>query len=89
MDVTLSIPDDIAGELMAGGGDLRRRVLENFALEELRAGRITEVQLRKMLGMERLELDGFLKAHGIYADITLADIERDVADLKAALGPSR
>ncbi len=89
MDVTLSIPDDIASQLMAAGGDLRRRALENFALEELRSGHISEVQLRQMLGLERLELDGFLKAHGIYEVVTLADIERDVADLKAALGPDR
>jgi hypothetical protein len=39
--------------------------------------------------LERLELDGFLKAHGIYEDVTLADIERDVADLKAALAIRR
>ncbi len=50
MDVTLSIPDDIAGELIAAGCDLQRRVMESFALEELRAGRISELQLRKMLG---------------------------------------
>lgn len=33
MEVTLSIPDDIAIQLMAAGGDLGRRALENFALE--------------------------------------------------------
>lgn len=50
MDVTLRIPDEIAAHLTAGGGDLSRRTLE-----ELRAGRITEVELRKMLGLERIE----------------------------------
>lgn len=49
MEVTFQIPDELASSLTAVG-DLPRRALEAFALEELRAGRITEVELRKMLG---------------------------------------
>ncbi len=36
MDLTLSIPDDLAGRLGASGVDLPRRALEAFALEETR-----------------------------------------------------
>jgi hypothetical protein len=50
MHLTVEIPDDIAIRLAEAGGDLSRRALEGLALEELRAGRITETQLRKMLG---------------------------------------
>jgi hypothetical protein len=49
MDVTFHIADS---------------TLESVALEALRAGRITEVQLRQMLGLARIELDGFLTAYG-------------------------
>ena len=77
MEVTIQIPDDIASSLAEGGGDLSRRALEGFALEELRAGRITEPQLRKMLGLARIELDGFLKSHGIYQKYTLEDFEQE------------
>lgn len=84
MEVTLHIPDDIAAHLTQGGGDLTRRVLEAFALEELKAGRITEPQLG-MLGLARIQIDGFLKSHGVYEDITLEDVEQDVADLKDCL----
>jgi hypothetical protein len=66
-------------------GDLSRRALEAFALEEFRGGRITQPELRRMLGLARIQLDGFLKSHGIYEDVTLEDIERDVADLRACL----
>ncbi len=39
--------------------------------------------LRRLLGFETsYEIDGFLKAHGVYEDITMADIERDVAELR-------
>lgn len=77
MDLMLQIPDDIAPHLTEGGGDLSRVALESVALEALRAGRITEVQLRKMLGLARIELDGFLKAHGIYEEYTLEDFEQE------------
>jgi hypothetical protein len=54
------------------------------ALEELKAGRITEAELDRMLGLARIQIDGFLKAHGVYEDVTIEDIERDLADLKSA-----
>jgi len=81
VDVTFQIPDDVANRGTAAG-DLSRRALEAFTLEELRAGRITEVELRMMLGLERIELDGFLKAHGIYQEYTLEDFEEERSALK-------
>ena len=68
MEVTVHIPDDLAARLTEDGGDLARRALEAFALEELRASRISEPELRKMLGLARIELDGFLKSHGVYQE---------------------
>ncbi len=82
MDVTFQIPDDIATQLVKEEGDLPRRALEAFALEELKAGRITEVQLRKMLGLGRIALEGFLKAHGIYQEYTIEDFEEERLALK-------
>jgi len=81
MEVTFSIPDELPASVTAAG-DLSRRALEAFALEELRAGRLTEVELRRMLGLERIELDGFLKAHGIYQEYTLEDFEEERKALK-------
>lgn len=81
VDVTFQIPDDVANRGIAAG-DLSRRALEAFTLEELRAGRITEVELRMILGLERIELDGFLKAHGIYQEYTLEDFEEERSALK-------
>jgi Uncharacterised protein family (UPF0175) len=82
MQVNLQIPDDIARSLAEAGGDLSRRALEGFALEELRGGHIREPQLRKMLGLGRIQLDGFLKSHGIYQDYTLEDFEAECQALK-------
>ncbi len=56
---------------------------EAFGLEEYKAGRLTEAQLRHLLGFPtRQELDGFLKAHEVWLNYTLEDLERDRAALK-------
>jgi hypothetical protein len=82
VNVTLPIPDDLAHRLSAGGGDLARRVLEAFAAEEYRAGRLTRPEMRRLLGFTtRAELDGFFKARGIDEAMTLAEFERDRQDL--------
>ena len=81
MEVIFQIPDELASSVSAGG-DLSRRALEAFALEELRAGRITEPQLGEMLNLARIQMDGFLKSHGIFYDYTMEDFERERAALK-------
>ena len=83
MELTLHIPDDVARRLSAAGGNLSRRALEAFALEEHKAGRLNEVQLRQVLGFEtRDELDGFLKAHEVWLNFTPEDLERERAALR-------
>jgi hypothetical protein len=83
MDVRLEIPDDLGQRLAASGEDLSRRALEGFALEEYKTGRISKAELRRLLGIDtRYELDGFLKANGVWMDYTIDDLRRDVATLQ-------
>jgi hypothetical protein len=83
MNLTVEIPDELANHLSAGG-DLSRRMLESFAVQEYKAERISKVQLRRLLGFEtRYELDGFLKAHQVRPNVTIDDLGRDVQDLKS------
>jgi hypothetical protein len=82
MELTLHIPDDIAAHLTQSGGDLTRRALESFAVEELRSGRINEVQLCEMLGLARIQVDGFLKSHGVFEEYTVEDFEEERRALK-------
>ena len=83
MNLTVEIPDDIAAQLNAAAdGDLSRRALEAFALDESKSGHLTEDGLRRMLGLTRYELDGFLKAHDIWLDYTIEDLRREVATLE-------
>ncbi len=84
MEVTVHIPDDLVSRMNRTGADLSRRALEGLALEEYRNGHISEPDLLRLLGFQtRYELDGFLKAHGLYENVTMADIDRDLADLKS------
>jgi len=83
MEVALHIPDDVAQRLSASGGDLSRRALEAFALGEYKAGRLTEAQLRQPLGFQtRDALEGFLKAHEVWLNYTMEDLERERAALR-------
>jgi hypothetical protein len=82
MDVIVQIPDDLAGRL-GTEGDLPRRVLEALAVDAFRLGRLTQAELRRLLGFAtRQALDAFLKAHDVYLSYTLHDLERDRNDLQ-------
>jgi hypothetical protein len=83
MHLMVEIPDDVAQRLAAAGGDLSRRALEAFAIEEYKLGRLTDADLRRLLGFNtHYELDGVLKAHGVFEPYTLEDLERERRDLE-------
>lgn len=69
MNLAVEIPDS-------------RRALEALALEEYKSGRLTEDELRRLLGFgTRYQLDGFLKAHDVWIEYTVEDFRREVDSL--------
>ena len=77
MNVLVPIPDDLAARF-GSEAELGRRVVEAFALEEYRAGRLTRPGLRQLLGFATDgELDGFLKQHGVVEASDHAAHDRD------------
>ena len=57
---------------------LSRAALEGLALEGVRSGQLSISQARRLLGIEsRFEMDGFLKDHGVYLDLTLEAVRKD------------
>ena len=55
-------------------------------MEQFKQGYLTKPGLRRLLGFAtRGALDGFLKAHGVFEDYTLKDLELERQDL-ARLG---
>ncbi|HLM98171.1 MAG TPA: UPF0175 family protein [Bryobacteraceae bacterium] len=82
MDVTVQIPDDLASRL-GTRSDLSRRALEALAAEEYKRGRLTKPDLRRLLGFETShQIDEFLKAHDVFEDYTLEDLEREREGLR-------
>lgn len=85
MEITLRLPEDVAEVLAGKWQDLPRAALESLALEGYRAGALTQAQVRSLLGFGSLvEVDGFLKQHGVYLEYTLSELERDTANSRRA-----
>ena len=76
MQITLELPDDIAQQL-AQGQDLSRAALEALVAESCRMHRLSDHQAAQILGLSRYELDGFLKARGVFYDYTIEDLKRE------------
>jgi hypothetical protein len=79
MEITLTIPDNLAAEIQDGSATpLSRRLLELAALEGYKSGIFTLPQIQALLGFEsRFELDGFLKAHGVLFDYSPEELARE------------
>jgi len=79
MQITVTVPNDLAVTLLPSGKDPARAALEALALEAFRERRLTGFQLRTLLGIQsRFELDGFLKKHRI-EKYTVEDFDDDLA----------
>ena len=82
MQITVTLPDDLAAPLLPPGQEPSLAVLEAIALEAYRQRRISGHQLRTLLGIpSRYDLDGFLKQHEVY-DYTIEDFEHDLATIR-------
>ncbi|MBL8212641.1 MAG: hypothetical protein JNK87_18145 [Bryobacterales bacterium] len=76
MTITLEVPEKLAARLGNRATTLSREALGVAALRE---GLWTEAQLGRFLCLSRLELDQFLKDHGVEIRYARADLERERA----------
>jgi len=87
MEITVTIPDEFARQILTEGVDASRQALENIAIEAYREHRLTGFQLQCLLGIpSRHELDGFLKDRGVFLEYTLDDFRSEGEVTKALLG---
>jgi chromosome segregation and condensation protein ScpB len=83
MQLTVEIPDDMVQRLQVDGEDLSRRALEALAAEEYRQGRLQKPDLRRLLGFTTSDqIDTFLKAHEVWIDYSVEDLERERVGLQ-------
>jgi len=87
MNVAVEIPEAVCGPLQSKWRDVPRRVLEATAAEAYRTGALTSHQVGQLLGhSSRWETEAFLKRVQVHLQSTEADLERDLATLRAARG---
>jgi predicted HTH domain antitoxin len=84
MEVSLSIPDEIAKQLNAAG-ELSRLALEGLAVEGYRHEVLSLGEVAELLAISVYEADGFLKSHGVPAGTTLDELQQQTAALDALL----
>ncbi len=76
MEITINLPEDIAGVFSANGENIEREVLEATALEGYRSGKLSQAQVRRMLNLATdMQVDAFLKKHEVYLEYDLNDIK--------------
>lgn len=76
--LTLDLPDELSSFLAASGENLERIAFEIIALEAYRENKLSEGQLRRLLGYHtRTQVHAFLKEHGVYLHYGPADLEHD------------
>ena len=78
MIITVDIPEELVNQFVPMGQDPARAALEAIALEGYRSERLTEADIRQLLGFEtRMEVHGFLKEHSAFLPYTDEDLEHD------------
>lgn len=86
MTITIEIPEHIEAALQREfGHNLDRVATEALAIEAYRAGKFSLGQFAEMLGINTYEADGLLKARGVMLEMTVEDVEAELASLKGLL----
>ena len=79
MHITLHIPDELAASLIPPGQDPSRAALEALGLEAFRERRLSEYQLRTLLGLpSRWDLHALFKERKVDM-YTVEEFEKDLA----------
>jgi predicted HTH domain antitoxin len=78
MTIQLNLPEDVALAL-SSGQDLSRAALESLAVEGYRTHRLSEEQIRRMLGFaSRFQVHAFLREHDAYLNYSEEDLQDDL-----------
>ena len=77
MEITISIPDDLARTLVGTSGDLSRRALEALAIDGYRRRCLTQLQVGQLLGLPRIETEDFLARHVDFYDYEPDELDRE------------
>ena len=87
MNLTVEIPDSLFETLRRSCGDLSRAVLEGFAVEGYRSGRLSAAEVGTLLGHgNRWETEEFLSQRGAWPAPTADEVAGELEALKKLRG---
>jgi len=82
-NIAIELPEDVVRVLRERWGVLSQHTVETLAIEGYRTQTLSPAQVRRMLGFQtRMEVDAFLKQHGVYRNYTEEDLDRDIETLR-------
>jgi len=84
MNVSFELPKNIEQEISANGADVNGEAREAYLVEIYRQERITQHQLAEALGLTRVEVDGVLKKHQAWLELTPEELAAQADSLRDA-----
>jgi predicted HTH domain antitoxin len=90
LNVTLDSPLDVEERVRQQSPNLAADVKEAYALELFRRGKLTHYELSRVLGLNRVETDAWLKQRQVFeGSLTMADLELDRQTLDRVMAKAR
>ncbi len=90
LNVTLDFPLDLEEKVRQDSPNLAADVKEAYALELFRRGKLTHYELSRVLGLDRVETDAWLKRRQVFeGSLTMADLEGDRQTLDRVMTKTR
>jgi hypothetical protein len=80
--VEIAVPDILVKALGANPVTLQRKTLEALVAQAYREAKITHAQAGEILGLNRFETDGFLKAAQAHRSLESEEFSSDLENLR-------
>ena len=86
VEITIKLPDVLARAFGATPEARTQRLTEDAAIEEYRAGRLSQRQVGEMLGLDYWQTERFLAERNVSLNYSLGELQADRATLDEVLG---
>ena len=86
VEITIKLPDLLARVLGATPEARAQRLTEDAAIEEYRAGRLSQRQVGEMLGLDYWQTERFLTDRNVALNYSPGDLQADRVTLNEVLG---
>ncbi|GDY23594.1 hypothetical protein LBMAG56_49410 [Verrucomicrobiota bacterium] len=86
VEITIKLPDLLASAFGATPEARAQRLTEDAAIEEYRAGRLSQRQVGEMLGLDYWQTEHFLTDRNVALNYSRGDLQADRVTLNEVLG---